>query len=78
MYLLNQGEKFSDEKQITKRQSEILQLLAEGLSMKEVANVIDIKPGTVAFHKYRMMETLNLKTNAELLEYAFKHHMTPA
>ena len=33
--------------------------------MKEVANVIDIKPGTVAFHKYRMMETLNVKTNAE-------------
>jgi DNA-binding NarL/FixJ family response regulator len=78
MYLLNQGEKFSDEKHITKRQSEILQLLAEGMSMKEVANIIDIKPGTVAFHKYRMMETLNLKTNAELLQYAIKHHMTPA
>jgi DNA-binding NarL/FixJ family response regulator len=77
-YLLNQGENFSEEKQITKRQSEILQLLAEGMSMKEVANVIDIKPGTVAFHKYRMMETLNVKTNAELLEYAIKRHMTPA
>ena len=77
-YLLNQGEHFSDEKHITKRQSEILQLLAEGMSMKEVANVIDIKPGTVAFHKYRMMETLNVKTNAELLEYAIKRHMTPA
>ena len=76
-YLLNQGETFS-EKHITKRQSEILQLLAEGMSMKEVANVIDIKPGTVAFHKYRMMETLNVKTNAELLEYAIKRHMTPA
>jgi DNA-binding NarL/FixJ family response regulator len=78
MHLLNQREKFSDEKHITKRQSEILQLLAEGMSMKEVANVIDIKPGTVAFHKYRMMERLNLRTNAELLEYAIKHHMTPA
>jgi DNA-binding NarL/FixJ family response regulator len=77
-YLLNQGESLGDEKQITKRQSEILQLLAEGMSMKEVANVIDIKPGTVAFHKYRMMETLNVKTNAELLEYAIKRHMTPA
>jgi DNA-binding NarL/FixJ family response regulator len=77
-YLLNQGENFSEEKNITKRQSEILQLLAEGMSMKEVANVIDIKPGTVAFHKYRMMETLNVKTNAELLEYAIKRHMTPA
>jgi DNA-binding NarL/FixJ family response regulator len=77
-YLLNQGESFSEEKHITKRQSEILQLLAEGMSMKEVANVIDVKPGTVAFHKYRMMETLNVKTNAELLEYAIKRHMTSA
>jgi DNA-binding NarL/FixJ family response regulator len=77
-YLLNQGESFSKEKNITKRQSEILQLLAEGMSMKEVANVIDVKPGTVAFHKYRMMETLNVKTNAELLEYAIKRHMTSA
>jgi DNA-binding NarL/FixJ family response regulator len=78
MYLLNQGETFSEEKHITKRQSEILQLLAQGMSMKEVANIIDIKPGTVAFHKYRMMETLNVTTNAELLKYAIKRHMTPA
>jgi DNA-binding NarL/FixJ family response regulator len=77
-YLLNHGESFSEEKHITKRQSEILQLLAEGMSMKEVANVIDVKPGTVAFHKYRMMETLNVKTNAELLQYAIKRRMTPA
>jgi DNA-binding CsgD family transcriptional regulator len=47
------------------------------MSMKEVANIIDIKPGTVAFHKYRMMEILNIKTNAELLQYAIKRHMTP-
>jgi DNA-binding NarL/FixJ family response regulator len=76
-YLLNQGKSLSEEKRITTRQSEILQLLAEGRSMKEVAKAIDIKPGTVAFHKYRMMETLNVRTNAELLEYAIKHHMTP-
>ena len=68
---------FSEEKRITRRQSEVLQLLAEGKSMKEVANIIDIAPGTVAFHKYRMMETLNIKTNAALLEYAIKRHMTP-
>jgi DNA-binding NarL/FixJ family response regulator len=78
MYLLNQGEDFSRKKHITERQSEILQLLAEGMSMKEVANVINVKPGTVAFHKYRMMETLNVKNNAELLEYAIKRHMTLA
>ena len=77
-FLLNRGESFKEEKRITNRQSEILQLLAEGMSMKEVANIIDIKPGTVAFHKYRMMEKLNVKTNAELLEYAIKRHMTSA
>jgi DNA-binding NarL/FixJ family response regulator len=74
-FLLNKGLPLAEEKRITRRQSEILQLLAEGLSMKQVASVIDIKPGTVAFHKYRMMETLNITTNAELLGYALKHQM---
>jgi DNA-binding NarL/FixJ family response regulator len=78
MYLLREQKHFSEEKRITQRQSEVLQLLVEGKSMKEVANIIDIAPGTVAFHKYRMMETLNIKTHAALLEYAIKHHMAPA
>ena len=78
MFLQREQKEFSEEKRLTQRQSEVLQLLAEGLSMKEVANVIDTTPGTVAFHKYRMMETLNLKTNAALLEYAIKRNMTPA
>jgi DNA-binding NarL/FixJ family response regulator len=78
MFLQREQKEFSEEKLLTQRQSEVLQLLAEGLSMKEVANVIDTTPGTVAFHKYRMMETLNLKTNAALLEYAIKRNMTPA
>jgi len=77
-FLLNQGKPRHAEKRITKRQSEILQLLAEGMSMKEVASVLELKPGTVAFHKYRMMETLGVRTNAELLEYAIKRQMTPA
>jgi DNA-binding NarL/FixJ family response regulator len=75
-FLLNRNQPLVDEKHITGRQSEILQLLAEGKSMKEVASVLDLKPGTVAFHKYRMMETLGVKSNAELLEYAIKRHMT--
>jgi len=75
-FLINQGKSNAEEKRITKRQSEILQLLAEGMSMKEVAGVLDLKPGTVAFHKYRMMETLGIRTNAELLEYAIKRQMT--
>lgn len=75
-FLLHQEKAGSHEKRITKRQSEILQLLAEGLSMKAVAGVLDLKPGTIAFHKYRMMETLGVTTNAKLLEYAIKRQMT--
>ena len=61
--------------EITQRQIDILHLLAEGMSMKQVADVLDIRPGTVAFHKYRMMERLKIKTNAELLAYALKCRM---
>jgi DNA-binding NarL/FixJ family response regulator len=73
-FLLRRGST-AEEKKITRRQSEILQLLAEGKSMKEVAGILNVKPGTVAFHKYRIMEILGLKTNAELLQYAIRHHL---
>ena len=74
-FLLRSGLSAGGEKQITSRQSEVLQLLAEGLSMKEIASVLDVKPGTVAFHKYKIMETLGFKTNTQLLQYAIKHHL---
>jgi DNA-binding NarL/FixJ family response regulator len=74
-HLLRQSSTEREEKQITARQSEILQLLAEGKSMKEAASILDLKTGTIAFHKYRMMQTLGFKTNAELLEYAIKLQM---
>jgi len=74
-FLLKGGGSYTEERRITPRQSEVLQLLAEGKSMKEIASILNLKPGTVAFHKYRMMEILGLKTNAELLQYAIKHHM---
>src|SRR5213079_2056005 len=74
-YLFRSGNSYTKEKRITRRQSEVLQLLAEGMSMKEIANILNLKPGTVAFHKYRIMESLGLKTNAELLQYAIKHHL---
>lgn len=74
-FLLRERMSHSEEKRLTRRQSEILQLLAEGMSMKEVANTLNLKPGTVAFHKYNLMHTLHLKTNAELLRYAIKHHL---
>ena len=61
--------------QLTARQREVLQLLAEGKSMKEVASILNVAPRTVAFHKYRMMEQLKIKTNAELIQYAIRHHV---
>lgn len=60
-------------RKLTPRQREILQLLAEGHSAKEIANILYISPRTVEFHKYRMMEELNIKTSAELVQYAIKH-----
>lgn len=60
---------------LTPRQREVLQLTAEGKSMKEVAAVLNVTPRTVAFHKYRMMEQLNLKSNAELVQYAIRHRV---
>lgn len=74
-FLLRKGASFDEEKRLTPRQSEILQLLAEGMSMKEIAGVLNLKPGTVAFHKYNLMQTLGVRTNAALLQYALKHHL---
>jgi DNA-binding NarL/FixJ family response regulator len=74
-FLLRGGESANIDKRLTRRQSEILQLLAEGMSMKEVASVLNLKPGTVAFHKYNLMHALGVKTNAGLLQYAIKHHL---
>jgi len=77
-FLMSSRKTYEAEKQITARQKEVLQLLAEGKSMKEIANVLNLKPGTVAFHKYRIMEALGTKTNAELIQYAIKRHMIPS
>jgi DNA-binding NarL/FixJ family response regulator len=60
---------------LTTRQREVLQLLAEGKSMKEVAAILDLTPRTVAFHKYRMMDQLRLKTSADLVKFAVRHGM---
>ena len=58
---------------LTSRQKEVLQLLTEGRSMKEMARILDITPRTIAFHKYSMMEHLNIKSNAELIAFAMSH-----
>lgn len=59
----------------TPRQRAVIQLLAEGRSMKEVADELKITSRTVAAHKYAVMELLQLKTNAELFQYALKHRI---
>jgi len=57
---------------LTSRQREVLQLLAEGRSAKEIAAILNISTKTVEYHKYRMMEDLSIKTAAELTRYAVK------
>ena len=58
---------------LTLRQREILQLVAEGLSAKEIAAKVDISPRTVEFHKYQLMEAVGAKSSAELIRFAIKN-----
>jgi DNA-binding NarL/FixJ family response regulator len=58
---------------LTSRQREVLQLLAEGLQVKEVAVKLNLSPRTVEFHKYRIMDELGLRTSAEIARYAARH-----
>lgn len=60
---------------LTPRQREVVQLLAEGKSMKQVADVLNVTQRTVAFHKYRAMGELNIETTAELIQFAVKAGM---
>ena len=60
-------------RKLTPRQREVIQLFAEGRSMKEIADILTISLRTVAAHKYQIMDLLEIKTNAELYRYAVKH-----
>ena len=62
-------------KELTSRQRQVLQLLAEGRSMKEAAVILNIAVRTVAFHKYRIMEDFGLKTNSDLIRFAMREHL---
>lgn len=57
---------------LTRRQQEVLQFIAEGRSVKEIGVALGVSPRTVEFHKYRMMEQLGARTQAELVRYAIK------
>jgi DNA-binding NarL/FixJ family response regulator len=60
---------------LTARQREVVQLLAEGKSMKEAADILNVATRTIAFHKYRIMEDLKLKTTADLIQFAMKNRI---
>lgn len=62
--------------ELTPRQREVLQLVAEGHSLKEIGTILHISTRTVEFHKYRIMEDFDLHTNAALIQYAVKHGIT--
>ena len=57
---------------LTPRQREVLQLLAEGHTVKEAAEILKITTRTVAYHKYRMMEELKLKSSAASVQHAIR------
>jgi DNA-binding NarL/FixJ family response regulator len=62
-------------KDLTPRQQEVLQLLAEGRPMKEIADILKVSEKTVMFHKYHIMHSFNLKNNTDLVLFAVKHHL---
>jgi DNA-binding NarL/FixJ family response regulator len=65
-------------KELTARQREVLKLLAEGRTMKEVAEALHVTPRTVAFHKYRIMEDFGLKTNSDVVKFAIRERVISA
>jgi DNA-binding NarL/FixJ family response regulator len=64
-------------KALTPRQRQVLQLLAEGRSMKEAAYLLNLTTRTVAFHKYKIMSSLGMHSNYELLKLAMREHLVP-
>lgn len=73
--LLYADDRHKPAEELTPRQRQILQLVAEGRSMKQIAATLNITARTVAFHKYRLMEHLNVRSTAELVQYAVRHHI---
>jgi DNA-binding NarL/FixJ family response regulator len=59
-------------KHLTPRQKDIVQLFAEGNSIKQIAGVLELSEKTVEFHKHHIMEAFNLKSNADLILFALK------
>jgi DNA-binding NarL/FixJ family response regulator len=71
-------EMVNENERLTDRQREVLQLLAEGKVMKEVGGILHMTTRTVAYHKYRIMEVVGARSNAELVKYAIRSHIVAA
>ena len=71
--LAKRGSRRNENAALTTRQREVLQLVAEGKALKEIAGILHVSPRTVEFHKYRIEEALGLRTTGELTRYAVKH-----
>jgi DNA-binding NarL/FixJ family response regulator len=72
---LREAKKEQPPPDLTPRQQEVLRLLMDGNSMKQIAKILKISARTVAFHKYRMMKRLGSSSSVELIRYAVKHGM---
>jgi DNA-binding NarL/FixJ family response regulator len=68
----------AQDKRLTDREREVLRLLVEGRHMKEIAEALNIKIRTVAYHKYRIQAILGAKTNADLVKFAIKTQLVAA
>lgn len=73
IFLSKGSEQSGSADRLTTRQREVLQLLAEGRTAKEIANLLHITSRTVEFHKGQIMDHLNLQTSADLIKYALTH-----
>ena len=67
-----------EDERLTPREREVLRLLTEGKMMKEIGNILNMSKTTVAFHKYRMMEKLGVRSSAELVCYAIRNQIVAA
>jgi DNA-binding NarL/FixJ family response regulator len=76
--LQNPSSPMQRHKALTRRQREVLKLLAEGRTMKDIADILRLSPSTVAFHKYRIKHTFGLRSNVELLRLAIRENLTSA
>ncbi len=65
-------------KPLTRRQREVLQLLAEGRTMRATADILSVSTSTIAFHKYKIMRTFGLRSNVELIRFAIREKLTSA